>query len=191
VESISYPHIRPEGGLERLHKLISSLPAHNKHTYLASLLRKLSLKHLSISLGMYQESEWWKEDAVRVSSVAGLIDSLVGGDDDLRALVVEWLIGSQGGGIGEPMGIRRALIVILAKDAVTLKGLFEKSLQQFSNQLWIKHAPILQQEGLFDLSLHLISSSARIGGRGHASSVSICYYYKYIICLFFLFCPIS
>jgi len=106
---------------------------------------------------MHQESEWWKEDAARVSSVAGLIDSLVAGDDDLRALVVEWLIGSQGGGIGEPIGIRRALIVILAKDAITLKGLFEKSLQQFSNQLWIKHAPILQQEGLFNLSLYLIS----------------------------------
>ncbi|CUS11529.1 unnamed protein product [Tuber aestivum] len=146
VENLSYPHIQPEGGLERLHKLISSLPAHNKHTYLTSLLRKLSLKHLSISPGMYQESEWWKGDAARVSSVAGLIDSLVGCDDDLQALVVEWLVGSQGGGIGEPIGIRRALIVLLAKDAMTLKELFEKSLQQFSNQLWIKHAPILQQE---------------------------------------------
>ncbi|CAZ84955.1 unnamed protein product [Tuber melanosporum] len=146
VENLSYPHIRPEGGLEKLHKLIFPLPAHNKHTYLASLLRKLSLKHLSISPEMYHESGWWKEDAAKVSSIAGLIGSLVDGDDDLRALVVEWLVGSQGGGIGEPIGIRRALIAILAKDAITLKGLFEKSLQHFSNQLWIKHAPILQQE---------------------------------------------
>lgn len=54
-----------------------------------------------------------------------------------------------GGGVGEPIGIRRALVCVLSKDEVVLKGLLEKSLGQFGDKIWIRHTPIMRQEGWF------------------------------------------
>jgi telomere length regulation protein len=112
-----------------------------------SLLRLISLKHFSTSPVLSQGEEWWKVDSDSVSSVAGLVHCLINGDEDLRSSAIEWLIGSRGGGVGEPIGIRRALVAVLAQDDMVLKNLLESSLQQFTDKLWIGHAPVLRQEG--------------------------------------------
>jgi telomere length regulation protein len=172
VEKLIYSLIQPNESLEQLQKMTFLLEAHNKRTYLSSVLHVLSLKHLSVSPESSEVENWWKEDAAQVSSVAGLLDVLIMNDQDLRDLSIDWLFASNGGGVGEPIGIRRALVVTLAKDTMILKGLLERSLEQFSDKLWIKHTPILRQEGWFNLVLFHLDVGECSGG-GSLLSLSV------------------
>lgn len=81
-----------------------------------------------------------------VSAVAGIIRAIVQNDEFLVAHLVSWCTASAGAGLGDGVGIRRAVLAVLAeKDAVTT--VLERSLNQFGDQLYIKHTAILQQEG--------------------------------------------
>ncbi|PFH60779.1 hypothetical protein XA68_10344 [Ophiocordyceps unilateralis] len=101
------------------------------------LLRNLSQRFLS--------SPDASSDAT-VGAVAGLIDFVVGDDDFRRAHLVNWCTASSGAGLGDAVGIRRAVVAVLAKSKETISTVLEKSLALFGDQLYIKHAAILQQE---------------------------------------------
>ncbi|PHH69150.1 hypothetical protein CDD80_6979 [Ophiocordyceps camponoti-rufipedis] len=81
-----------------------------------------------------------------VAAVAGVIDAVVADDDVRRAHLVNWCTASSGAGLGDAIGIRRSVIAVLAKNKETISTVLEKSLAQFGDQLYIKHAAILQQE---------------------------------------------
>lgn len=93
-----------------------------------------------------------------VSQIAALLHIILGGDTTYRDLVVDWLVSSNGGGVGEPIGIRRALVAALNEDQDVLKVLLEKSMIIFGDSVWIRHTPIMRQEGLFQFLLHLYNS---------------------------------
>jgi len=69
--------------------------------------------------------------------------------DAQREHLVGWLTGASGAGVGEGCGIRRAAVAALADRKDSISTVLEKSLNQFGDQLYIKHTPILQQEGEF------------------------------------------
>ncbi|KAF1731438.1 DNA replication checkpoint protein tel2 [Beauveria bassiana] len=81
-----------------------------------------------------------------VSSVAGIINTLIQDDSTRRSFLVSWCTASSGAGLGDNIGIRRAVLAALATDKDTITSVLEKSLNQFGDQLYIKHAAILQQE---------------------------------------------
>ncbi|PNY26586.1 DNA replication checkpoint protein tel2 [Tolypocladium capitatum] len=81
-----------------------------------------------------------------VSAVAGIIDTAVTGDEPWRTHLVNWCTTSSGAGLGDGVGIRRAVVAVLAKDKETIAAVLEKSLAQFGDQLYIKYAAMLQQE---------------------------------------------
>lgn len=89
-----------------------------------------------------------------VSAVAGIIDAVVAGDESRRTHLVHWCTTSSGAGLGDRVGIRRAVVAVLAEDKETITAVLEKSLSQFGDQLYIKHAAILQQEGKLNLHKH-------------------------------------
>lgn len=81
-----------------------------------------------------------------ISAAAGILREVVQDDESRVAHLVSWCTASAGAGLGDTVGIRRAVLAVLAeKDAVTT--VLEKSLNQFGDQLYIKHTAILQQEG--------------------------------------------
>ena len=82
-----------------------------------------------------------------VSAVAGIIDIVVAGNESHRSHLVNWCTTSSGAGLGDGPGIRRAVVAVLAQDKETITTVLEKSVAQFGDQLYIKHAAILQQEG--------------------------------------------
>lgn len=150
MEALTYPHLRPPLSLSKLHYLLSLLQSHDKRTYLTSLLRVLSRKHLISTVSSSEfDPKWWVEDVPKISQIAGLLNDVIGSNEDFRDLAVDWLISPNGGGVGEPIGIRRALVCVLSKGEVVLKGLLEKSLGQFGDKIWIRHTPIMRQEGWF------------------------------------------
>ena len=72
---------------------------------------------------------------------------MIGRDSIRKGFVVAWLTSSSGAGIGWSIGIRRAVLAALAEDKESIITVLEKSLSQFGDQLYIRHSPILQQEG--------------------------------------------
>jgi telomere length regulation protein len=106
-------------------------------------------------LASEENPHWWKIDAENISAAAGLINKLLGNQDSRRMQLITWLTGSSGAGVGETIAIRRASIASLSESKNDVEVVFDKSLQQFGDQLYIKHTPIMQQEGLLS-TLYLL-----------------------------------
>lgn len=82
-----------------------------------------------------------------VSAVAGVIDDVVQNDHTRVSHLVNWCCSTSGAGLGDSIGIRRAVLALLARDKETITLVLEKSINQFGDQLYIKHSAIMQQQG--------------------------------------------
>ena len=109
---------------------------------LFSLLKALAELHLNKLEG----NDAINEKAV-ISAAAGVINGLIADDAKSMSHLVTWLTSATGAGVGDAIGIRRAALAILASDRDIITTVFEKSLGQFGDVLYIKHIPMLQQEG--------------------------------------------
>lgn len=90
------------------------------------------------------------EEQRRISAAAGIIKSLVADDTKYLSHLVTWLTSANGAGLGDTIGIRRAVLAVLSSDRDSIAAVFEKSLNQLGDYLYIRHTPILQQEGMQD-----------------------------------------
>lgn len=108
--------------------------------FMQNLLDYLAQKFLgSVSLQDASENQ-------QVASVAGIISKVVHDDQTRKSFLISWCTSSSGAGLGDDIGIRRAVLAALASDREAISSVLEKSLNQFGDQLYIKHAAILQQE---------------------------------------------
>ncbi|TQN74113.1 DNA replication checkpoint protein tel2 [Colletotrichum shisoi] len=104
------------------------------------------LKHLSEAfLNQLNDAELLLPNTA-ISAAAGVIEKMVSNDESRKAHLISWLTNSTGAGLGEGVGIRRAVLAALAQDRECVALVFDKSLHQFGDQLYIKHSPILQQQ---------------------------------------------
>lgn len=85
-----------------------------------------------------------------ISAAAGVIKSLVADDTKYLSHLVTWLTSANGAGLGDTICIRRAVLAVLSSDRDSIATVFEKSLSQFGDYLYIRHTPVLQQEGTQD-----------------------------------------
>ncbi|KAL3964109.1 hypothetical protein ACCO45_001113 [Purpureocillium lilacinum] len=111
----------------------------------AKKMMKILLEHLSQRFLNSLVLDDTSSNSV-VSAVAGVINAVVADDAAHRTTLVDWCTAASGAGLGDQIGIRRAVLAVLAKDKGTITTVLEKSLAQFGDQLYIKHAAILQQE---------------------------------------------
>ncbi|KAG6016474.1 hypothetical protein E4U54_001398 [Claviceps lovelessii] len=81
-----------------------------------------------------------------VSAAAGIINDVVQNDQTRVSHLVTWCCSTSGAGLGHSIGIRRAVVALLAKDKETITLILEKSVNQFGDQLYIKHTAIMQQQ---------------------------------------------
>lgn len=86
-------------------------------------------------------------DATTVSAVAGLIKRVTDSSPILHEQLVSWLLTNLAVGLINGIGIRRAAVAVVAENPKNLTEILEKSISEFGDQLFIKHAPIIQQEG--------------------------------------------
>ena len=122
--------------------LLGNLAQTEQRRVLFSVLKIFSAEHLD-RLGRC-ESE---DSKPLISAVAGALNGIRGSNENATKHLVEWLTGSSGAGLGEGVGIRRAVLASISQSKDDLVAVLEKSLAQFGDQLYIKHSPILQQEG--------------------------------------------
>ncbi|KAI8153764.1 DNA replication checkpoint protein tel2 [Colletotrichum sp. SAR 10_70] len=104
------------------------------------------LKHLSEVFLNKIDDEETAEPSQIISAAAGVVDRLIANGESRKTHLVSWLTSSTGAGLGESIGIRRAVLAALAQDKECINLILEKSINQFGDQLYIKHSPILQQQ---------------------------------------------
>lgn len=128
-------------------RLIDGLPDFEQRNVLYTVLKIISKDYLSVTVTSNGDSRWWQSDATVVSAAAGLIKKIIANEEIRKTQLITWLTGSSGAGVGDGIPIRRAAITAISGDKNNLETVLEKSLQQFGDQLYIRHTPILQQEG--------------------------------------------
>ncbi|KAF4124162.1 telomere length regulation protein [Geosmithia morbida] len=87
-----------------------------------------------------------------VAAVAGAINSITRNNQLRIHDLVKWCVAASGAGLGRGIGIRRAVVAVLSQDKETVTTVLEKCLSQFGDELYIKHAPFLQQKEVLLLS---------------------------------------
>lgn len=127
-------------------RLLDSLPNLEQKNLLQTLLKLIAKDYFSASVTSEDGSEWWKVDAILISGAASLINKVLS-TDQRKDYMINWLTGSSGAGISDGIAIRRAAIASISGNKNDLETILEKSLQQFGDQLYIRHTPTLQQEG--------------------------------------------
>lgn len=110
-------------------------------------LRMLS-KKFNPGAVLIDAPSWWKSDMDLVAASAGFLDHVIDSQEFCKNHLISWLSSSSGAGVGENIAIRRVVVATLSKVKYDIETVLEKILQQFGDQLYIKHAPILQQEGM-------------------------------------------
>ncbi|KAL2270238.1 hypothetical protein VTJ83DRAFT_2422 [Remersonia thermophila] len=122
-------------------RILGGLPSGDQRKVLHSVLKMLSAEYLD-RLGRC-ESENSKS---LISAAAGALASALGPAESASKHLVDWLTSSSGAGLGDGIGIRRAVMAVISQNRDDLMSAFERSLGQFGDQLYIKHSPVLQQE---------------------------------------------
>ncbi|KAF7917292.1 hypothetical protein EAE99_009303 [Botrytis elliptica] len=127
-------------------KLYGYLPSFEQRNLLHTLLNLLSRDNLSLDITSEDDKKWWQANEVIVSAAAKLISMLIADNESRKDHLITWLTNSSGAGIGEGVAIRRAAIASLSKSKKDMESILERSLSQFGDNLYIRHAPTLQQE---------------------------------------------
>ncbi len=127
--------------------ILDALPGYDQQMVLNTALRTLSTRYLASS-SVTDDLEWWQADAGLISSAAAYINCIVSKDETRKTQLINWLTKLSGAGVGDGIRIRRAVIAVLSDSKYDIETVLEKSLQQFGDPLYIKHAPSLQQDGM-------------------------------------------
>ena len=127
--------------------LLEQLPGHEQKKILFGVLK------YAVETYFTTFSDSTAVDANTVSAVAGLIKRVTDSSAVLHEQLVSWLLTNLAVGLMNSISIRRAVVAIVAENPKTLTEILEKSISEFGDQLFIKHAPIIQQEGTYLLSL--------------------------------------
>lgn len=82
-----------------------------------------------------------------VVAASGILKSVIEADESRTQEVVKWCTSASGAGLGHGVTIRRAVLAALAQDKDAVITVLEKSLAQFGDELYIRHAALMQQHG--------------------------------------------
>ncbi|KAJ8127763.1 hypothetical protein O1611_g5876 [Lasiodiplodia mahajangana] len=126
---------------EIFNKLVDSYPLSEQRKVLFLILKLL----LDLRLASIDDSEA-SEEYPAIWAAVSILKSVVGNNDTQRSNLVAWLTSASGAGVGEGCSIRRAAVAALADDKDSISTVLERSLNLFSDKLYIKHTPVLQQE---------------------------------------------
>ncbi|KAL8696762.1 MAG: hypothetical protein Q9224_002637 [Gallowayella concinna] len=125
------------------------LKSSTKKVVVLSLLRVLARVHLRTSDRIAD----CHDSQSKIGSIAALLYGFVKQDQDIANILLEWLSSD---GVVQDLQIRRAVIASLVEDFNNLKTAVADTLRSFGDTLYIKHRPVLHQEGTTENLLLLI-----------------------------------
>ncbi|KAI0877580.1 telomere length regulation protein [Hypoxylon argillaceum] len=133
--------LQDDAGKQTYSKLVDNYPLSEQRKVLFIIMKLLSDLHLT-SIDDNETSE----DYPAIWASVAVLQSVVGNNDSQRSNLVSWLTSASGAGVGEGCSIRRAAVAALADHKESISEVLEKSLNMFSDKLYINHTPVLQQE---------------------------------------------
>lgn len=134
--------LREDGDLKAFIRLLGALSQTEKVKLFSSLLRHLTAAFFNKP----SDFDTFSRNPV-ISAVAGLIIQIAHDEALKTTCLAGWLVGPVGVGPDANIAIRRAVFACLAKDENHLFDVLDRSMDQFGDDLYIKHTPMLQQEG--------------------------------------------
>ena len=135
--------LREDGNLDAFVRFLDGLSQIERAKLISSLLRHLTTTFFNKAGGDAENSG----QKPVISAVAGLISKVAQDEASQKSCLAGWLTGPVGAGPDANIYIRRAVFASLAKDEHQLFEVLEKSMEQFGDDLYVKHTPMLQQEG--------------------------------------------
>ncbi|CAK7219720.1 telomere binding protein [Sporothrix curviconia] len=145
----------PDDGV--LSRLLGHLPAHEQKKILSGVL-----KYAAEAFFGSATTDTAEVKTSAVSAVAGLVKRVTGSSPLLQEQLASWLLKDPAVGVIGGIGIRRAALAVLSEDPKGLSDVLDKSMSEFGDQLFIKHAPIIQQEA--KAQVVLLSAGAKFLG---------------------------
>lgn len=124
-----------------LFTVFDHLPQSEQRTLLFGIVKELP----EFSLNQLDPSDASRQEAA-ISAAAGLIKKFIEKQPRHTSNLITWLTNSTGAGVGDAVGIRRAVIAALASNKDNIITVFEQHIQQYGDELYIRHTPMLQQE---------------------------------------------
>lgn len=135
-----------ESEIASIRTLMNNLPSQDQKSLLDAAIKLLS-KRFSSSQSFDDLKNWSSLETTEVGAAARYLSILLDDKDSRKAHFISWLTSPTGAGLGEGIGIRRSVLASIAASKSEVDAVFDKSLHQFADQLYIKHTPVLQQEG--------------------------------------------
>lgn len=137
VKAEGSQHVK--GGM--LGPLLKDMSALDQRKIIFSLLKHFAEAHLN-KLDRCET----KQSQDIIAGVVTILGDIVEIGEGQVAHLVSWLTSSSGAGLGDGVGIRRAVVAVVAQQRDALIDTLEKMIAQFGDALYIKHSPLLQQE---------------------------------------------
>lgn len=131
--------------IERLKRLINDLKTHEQPKFLICLMSVLS-RRLSKLEGSAFDLQSLKSTPKSIAGSVAVVKELISGNKILGSVLTDMATGDLGAAIINSPALLRAVLAVLSDDQDILETVMEKSLNRFGDNLYIKHAPILQQE---------------------------------------------
>ncbi|KAI9760076.1 MAG: hypothetical protein M4579_001909 [Chaenotheca gracillima] len=130
---------------ERASNLRRTLKTFEQRTFFAAVLKNLG-QYARHSQSINNNETWWQLDQREVGGAAAIISNLTADDESLKDYLVSWLTGFSDTGQSSTLFIPRAVFAVVQADEERLRTVLEKSMQQFGDNLFIKHKPMMHQE---------------------------------------------
>ncbi|CAD6504137.1 BgTH12-05874 [Blumeria graminis f. sp. triticale] len=131
---------------ELFSSILANLSVFGQRKVLFETIRISSRDFFRKELAKTEYSKWWITDAASVSAVAAMVQKIISKDEKRKVHIIEWLTSSVGAGVGDGIAIRRSVLAAVSSDKDCIETIFERSMQQFGDNLYIRHTPTLQQE---------------------------------------------
>lgn len=138
---IDDPDLKEYGKPDSIGRLLDDMSTLDQRKVIFSLLKYFSDTHLN-KLGKCESAHSGEIIAGAITFIGDVVGNKEGKIDHL----VSWLTSSSGAGLGDGVGIRRAVMAVVAQNRDALISVLEKTIAQFGDALYVKHSPMLQQE---------------------------------------------
>ncbi|KAF2459793.1 telomere length regulation protein-domain-containing protein [Lineolata rhizophorae] len=144
-----------DNSMQRIEALLKHMSSYQQQQFLSSTLAFLNVEVLppkpedGLPGGL--------QPTKAIGGSAALLRAIYAHSESLENKLISWLLSPASLGADGSFDLLRALVLALSPKADTVSAVLEKAITQFSDSLYIKHTPIIQQEAICQVLLLLAS----------------------------------
>ncbi|KAE9974402.1 hypothetical protein BLS_003141 [Venturia inaequalis] len=137
--------LEEKDSMPKLKKLVQSLHTYEQRSFLKSVLWSVS-KMSEAAIDQLWNSTSLEETSPEIAGFAALLHSTTSDNEILLDFLVELLMKLESSPLIGSDILQRVVLACIANDEDRISSVMEKSMEQFGDQMFVKHAPMVQQE---------------------------------------------